>query len=293
MKKSWLFCLSFFTLQTVFACTVVDDQKHVLTLPQPAKRIISLAPDLTELLFAAGAGHKIVGVMHGSDYPPLAKKMTQVASYNQIDAEKIVALHPDLVVVWAQGGIAEQVKKLGIPVYVSEQHALTDIPATLQRLGCLAGTQQQADQAAAQFTQHYETLKKHYSQPKNIKVFYQVGSRPLMTISKNSWISDVITLCGGKNIFADLHGAAPSVDVEAVLKANPDVIVASEGERDWQKQWERWPQINAVKYHRLFTINSDLLERASPRILTGAEQMCRWLEVSANHPVVSHGENIH
>lgn len=271
----WLLCL---IAPSVFACSVTDDEGHLIQLKQPATRIISLAPDLTELLFTAGAGKKIVGVMRGSDYPPSAKNKMVVASYNQIDAEKIVSLHPDLIVMWGEGTLASEVKKLKIPVYLSHQRKLTDIPTTLQRLGCLAGTEKAANAAAEKFLKRYATLKKKYARTKKIKIFYQIWSQPLITVNHTSWINDVMDLCGGQNIFANLTGAAPQVDIEAVIAANPDVIIASNTQKNWQQPWMKWPQITAVKNHQLFTVDADLLERGSTRILSGMEAVCLSLQ---------------
>lgn len=283
MKIRWLaflLCISFSAAGE--ACEVIDDAGHRIKLAHSAQRIVSLAPDLTEILFATGAGKQIVGVMQNSDYPPTAKKIPIVASYNSVDLEKIVTLHPDLIVLWSEGKLAESLRKLNIPIYVSHQKKITDIPNTLFRLGCLAGTEKAADAAALKFTQHYHQLEKKYAQKKKITVFYQVWSEPLMTVSEASWINDVITLCGGRNIFANLKGAAPVVSLETVLTMNPEVIIAAGKKQDWKKLWDKWPRLLAVKKQQLFTLTPDLIERASPRILEGAEEMCKVIEVARN-----------
>lgn len=264
----------------VFACDVTDDAGQKIHLSHPAERIISLAPDLTEMLFAAGAGSHLVGVMQGSDFPAAAKKIPVVASYNQLDSERILTLKPDLIVVWEEGALAQTLKRWDIPVYHSHQKKLTDIATTLQRLGCLAGTQKIADHSAAKFLQDYHYLQKKYSNRKPVTVFYQVWQQPLITVTKASWIHDAMTLCGGKNIFANLRGAAPEVNLEAVIVANPDVILGAASKQDWKAFWRRWPQLNAVKKNHLFTVNPDLIERASPRILAGVREMCQALDMT-------------
>ncbi len=278
--------LFFLLLSSVFhlanACVVYDDAGVRIALSHPAKRIISLAPDLTELLFAAGAGKQIVGVIKGSDYPTEANTIPIVASFNQLDLERIATLHPDLIVVWADSHLVEQLKKLDSPVYVSQQRKLTDIPHTLQRLGCLAGTSRVANSAAKQFFLHYHQLQKKYSTQKKLPVFYQVWPQPLMTITKASWINEVITLCGGKNIFADLIGVAPEVSVEAVIRQNPAVIIGSKSQYTWQRQWDKWPELFAVKKKAVYAIDADLIARAGPRVLEGAEEMCYCIAQSRN-----------
>lgn len=281
----WILLLLFFVVQIAPACVVMDDEKQTITLTHPAQRIISLAPDLTELLFAAGAGQSIVGVMRGSDYPPLAKKIPIVASFDQIDVEHIAMLHPDLIVVWAESHIPEQLKKLGVPIYFSHQHRLQDIPRTLQRFGCLAGTQPIAATAVEKFLQHYQQLQKTYARQKTVNVFYQVWPQPLITITEKSWINEVISLCGGKNIFAELRGVAPEINIEAVIKANPDVIISNESRDAWKAKWREWPELTAVKQNDLFSLDPDLIERAGPRVLNGAEKMCKMIAVvrTRNH----------
>lgn len=274
MRIAFLLFFLFFA-RVLHSCEVIDDEGNKITLPKPAMRIVSLAPDLTEILFAAGAGNRIVGVVQGSDYPPAAKKIPVVASYNQLNTEQLLALHPDLIVVWGEGILPVQIKKFSIPVFLSRQHVLQDIPQTLKRFGCLTGTHETADAAAHVFLNRYAKLKKQYSQQKKIRVFYQVWPEPLMTVTKHSWINEIILLCGGENVFADLAGAAPEVNVEAVIAANPDVIFATDQQQNWQKYWMKWQMISAVKRKNLFSVNADLIERAGPRILDGALQICR------------------
>ncbi|MEO8400410.1 MAG: cobalamin-binding protein [Gammaproteobacteria bacterium] len=279
LKFTYVIAIFFLWLNsTANACEVVDDASHTIKLLSPAKRIISLAPDLTELLFAAGAKENIVGVVKGSDYPSNAKKIPVVANFNHVDVERVLALHPDLIVVWAESRMPDQLKNLSVPIYVSHLRHITDVPRTLQRLGCLAGTEKKASVAARHFIQDYQQLQRKYSRQKTISVFYQIWPEPLVTVTQASWINEIIMLCGGKNIFANLSGVTPEVSMEAVLRANPDVIIGSETKMDWRKQWRKWPLLSAVKNNRLFVIDPDWVERAGPRILNGAEEMCRMIE---------------
>jgi iron complex transport system substrate-binding protein len=273
----------FLTLNhNVFACELIDDEGNVIKLIRPAERIVSLAPDLTEILFAADAGDKLVGVVQGSDYPVAAKKIPIVATYNSIDLEKVLALHSDLIIAWTETSYLSQLKKLGIPIYLSHQKKLTDIANTLKKFGCLAGTEKYADAAADAFLERYQALQKKYRHSKPLTVFYQVWPIPLITITKNSWINEVISVCGGQNIFADLKGIAPEVSLEAVIAANPDVIIGTRSVQNSLaseplQQWQHWSQLAAVQSKRLFTIDPDLIERASPRVLDGVERICGFL----------------
>jgi iron complex transport system substrate-binding protein len=275
-------CSLFFTT-TVFAAEVIDDANHRITLSHPAKRIISLAPDLTELLFAAGAGASVVGVVDGSDFPAAAKKIPIIARYNSLNSEAILTLQPDLIVAWAGGSSQsrlDQLVKMGVPVFFSQQRRVSDIPRTLHKFGLLAGTEKIADVAAEKFSARYELLQQRYAHKKTLTVFYEIWQHPLITISKASWISQMISSCGGKNIFSDTKGVAPEVSLEAVIVANPDVIVSTAANKEWENFWSHWTSLKAIKNNRLFTINSDLLDRAGPRLLDGMEMLCRDLESS-------------
>lgn len=262
---------------------LTDDSGQQLTLSSPAQRIVSLAPHITELLFAANAGAKVVGVGSYSNYPIAAQTLPQVGSYDGIDFERLLALQPDLIIAWQSGNGArtiERLRSLGLNVYVSEPRKLTDIPATLEQFGQLTGTN--AKPAAASFRDRLQRLSERYRSRPPVRVFYQVWNAPLMTVNGKQIISQVIRLCGGRNIFSDLPTLAPHINLEAVLAANPEAIIASEmdeGPPPWLYDWRRWPKLHAAQRDNLFSIPSDLIQRHSPRILDGAEQLCEQLEL--------------
>lgn len=264
--------------------TVTDDAGNIIRLTQPAQRIVSLSPHLTELLFSAGAGDKVVGVVSFSSYPPEARDITNVGDYQSLDLERIVALQPDLIVSWQTGnhpGQIDRLRDLGFNVFINEPRKLHDIPATILKLGRLAGTNAAAEQAARQFEQQYLALQQQYQSRKPVRVFYQIWSSPLMTINGKHLISDVINLCGGRNIFADLAPLAPEVSVESVLVGAPEVIVVGGTDKlhqEWLERWRQWPALPAVKQGHLYRINPDHLQRHTVRIIKGAEALCRYLE---------------
>lgn len=262
------------------ACTVTDDAGTLIHLNQAAKRIISLAPDITENLFAIGAGDHLVGVVSGSDYPEKARRILQVGSYRGLDLERIISLHPDLIVTWRYAFSRQLaiLKKAGIPIYMTEPRKLEDIPKTMQSLGCLTATAKQAKQAARAYSNRLLALKKQYQTPQHLSVFYQIGAYSLFTINKDSWINQALNLCGGKNIFANAKTVSPAVSLEAVVLANPDVIISDAEKTNWQKRWAAWPSISAVKHHALFTVSPDLVDRAGPRLLEGVVQVCESLQ---------------
>ena len=275
--------LTFVAWPVSASVVVTDDAGRTVELAQPARRIVSLAPHVTEMVYAAGAGGRLVGTVQFSDFPPPAKQVARVGGYSGFDLEAIIALNPDLVIGWPSGNPGTQLDKLkaiGVPLYLSEPRHVDDVATTIERIGALAGTPA-ARKEAETLRAGFAALRAHYGQKEAVSVFYQVWDDPLYTVNGEHIISDVIRLCGGRNVFADLPLLAPHVDVEAVLKANPDVVVASgmATERpEWLDRWRRWPQIAAVRHNRLFVIPPDIIQRASPRLLEGAKEMCRALD---------------
>ncbi len=273
-----------FVAPTFAEVRVTDDLGQTVVLAQPARRIVSLAPHVTEMLFAAGAGAHVVGAVQYSDYPEAAQRIPRVGGYTSLDLEAIVALRPDLIVTWKSGNPAPQVEKLrdlGFAVYVTEPRRIEDVPRDVESLGQLAGTVADARKAAGTFRARHESLRRRYSGRPPVDVFYQIWDRPLMTVNDEHLISDVLRLCGGRNVFASLPVLAPKVDVEAVLAADPEAIVASgmgEARPEWLDTWRRWPQLRAVRHNDLFFIPPDLIQRHTPRILDGAERLCAALE---------------
>lgn len=264
------------------AVSVTDDANRTVSLPAPARRIVSLAPHATEMLFAAGAGSQIVGVTEFSDYPPEAKRIQSVGSGVSLDLERIIQLKPDLVVGWNNGMAATQLarlEQLGIPIYKSEPYDFAAIANSLERLAHLTGTDAAGQAAASAFRTRLKQIEETYRKRRNVTVFYQIWRSPLMTLNGSHLVSAALRMCGGENIFAKLPQLAPTVGVEAVLKADPEAIVASTGEQeDVFAPWRRFPRMKAVARGNLLTIDGSLLNRAGPRILDGAEELCRKLD---------------
>lgn len=266
---------------------VVTDASGVgIRLAAPARRIVSLSPHITELLFAVGAGDRIVGNVDYGNYPPAARALPKVGDYANLDLEGIVALKPDLVMGWQSGNPPAAVARLramGLQVHLSEPGRIEDIAGEMERIGRLAGTEAVANAAANAFRERHARLAARYSPRPPVTVFYQIWKQPLMTINSKQIISDAIRLCGGRNVFAQLQGLAPTVSVEAVIAANPEVIVASgmgESRPEWLDDWKRWNTLTAVARDNLYFVPPDLLQRHTPRILDGAEKLCAHLEAA-------------
>jgi iron complex transport system substrate-binding protein len=248
-------------------------------------------------LYAAGAGDRLVGTVEYSDYPPEAKKVPRVGSYDRFDLEAVAALKPDLVLAWETGNNMAQVDKLkalGLTVYVSQPntHGKCRRPARTPRP---AGRHRAGRQPAAErFRQRLAGLRAANAGKPKVRVFYQIWKSPLMTVGGPQIISDAIKLCGGENVFGHLKQMAPTVSVEAVLEANPEAIVATgmgDARPEWLHDWDKWTRMTAVQRGNLFHINPDIMQRHTPRILDGAEKLCAHLDIARSRRRPARGRN--
>ncbi len=275
---------------------VQDDAGHVLTLARPAARVISLAPSLTELLYEAGGGQKMVGAIAYSDYPPAAREVPGVGDNQRWDLERIALLKPDLILVWFHGNESRQLEKLGllgIPMFFLEPTDIAAIPDALLRIGQLVGSESTATAAAQRFRTTHETLRNTYAGRKPVRVFYQIADKPLLTINNKQIISDVIRLCGGENIFGNLPTLVPQLSTESVVAANPEVILAAnmnapaDAERATAamdeprlRTWRAFPSLAAVRNRQLWLVPASPISRQGPRILQAAAAVCAALDAA-------------
>jgi iron complex transport system substrate-binding protein len=280
-----LFPISYFLfpISSAQPVALVDDRGREIVLAAPAQRVVALAPSLVELAFAAGAGGRLVGVARYSDFPPAARAIPQVGDAARVDFERIVALKPDLILAWKSGNSAADVGRLeglGYPSYVSEPARLADVPRLLRAIGVLAGTLPAAGKAAAAFERDITALRSRYAKAGKVRVFYQIWHRPLLTVNDAHMISDVIALCGGENVFADVSQLTPSVTLEAVIAAKPEVILgggSADGEKEFAAQW-RASSVATLRELPARYINPDHIQRQTPRIVEGAKAVCAALE---------------
>lgn len=280
MIKALLLNFFIFFTPLAIACDTVDDAGNEIHLNQPAKRIISLAPDITEILFAIGAGHRVIGVIKGSDFPRETVHIPEMGSYTGLDLERIFVAKPDLIVTWGTTFLRQLnvLKRMGVPIYVTQPKYLGDISNTMRHLGCLTGSMDKALVIAKAFDEKLARLRDQYQNKKTVSVFFQIGSYSLFTINQDSWINQIITLCGGKNIFAEAATPVPEVSWEAILKRHPLVVMSDAPLEKWQSHWKKWPMIEASALNLLFSIPPDLIDRAGPRLAEGAALLCRYLD---------------
>jgi iron complex transport system substrate-binding protein len=274
------------------ALSVKDDAGHTLTLAKPAARVITLAPSLTEMLYAVGGGERMVGTVEYSNFPPAAAQVERIGGNQKLDLERIAALKPDLVLVWYHGNAMREIERvaaLGIPMFYVEPHTIADIPGAMERIGQLIGTDKLAQAAAQDFRTRHAALRTQYAQRAPINVFYQISSKPLMTINDEQIISDVIRLCGGRNVFGKEPMLVPQLSTESVVAVDPDVILAAHlgssddhAVRDLEatnvKWWNTFSGMKAVRNKQIWLVPDDQISRHGPRILDAAQAVCTALD---------------
>jgi iron complex transport system substrate-binding protein len=263
---------------------VPDDLGAAVAVPAAPLRIVSLTPGATEMLFAAGAGGQLIATVQYSSEPPAARNVPRIGDVAAIDMERLVALHPDVVIAWPAGGNPAQrakIEALGIPLYRQQVARLADLPVSLRRLGVLAGTPAVAEPAAAALDARLAALRRTYrAQGHRPSVLLQVWNRPIYTIGGRHLMSDALELCGARNVFADLPEPGPLVDTEAVIGRDPDIILAAappgEGAA-WVADWQRFSGLAAVRNHRVVAFENQALSRLGPSVLDATEELCRTI----------------
>ena len=263
------------------------------TTIQQYSRLVTLAPNLTELVFAAGAGDSLVGVSAYSDYPAAALELPIVGDAFTVDQEQLALLDPDVLLVWESGTpahVVEQLRHVGFNVEVLRTRSLEDVALALGRIGELTGHEEQAAAEVARYRAALEDLRGRHAGAASLRVFYQVSRRPLFTINGEHYVSELIELCRGENIFADLDELAPTIDVEAIVARDPEVMLASdEAGADAFAEWQRWPNMAVNRYGNHFLVPADEIGRATPRLLQAGEAVCDALAI-AREQREAHGE---
>jgi iron complex transport system substrate-binding protein len=261
-----------------------DDTGETVTVGSAPCRIVSLAPGTTAMLFAAGAGHCMVGTIAHSDEPAEAARVPLVGDAETLDFEQLLGLRPTVVVVAVdvvQRVRIDRIRALGIPVYQVHVTRLAQMPESLRRLGSLAGTEAVADRKAGELTAELAALDTRYRNRAPIRVLYQIWDRPIYTIGGRHVIADALTLCGAVNVFADLGTAAPAVTREAAVLRNPELILASAppGAADeWLAEWRKYPALAAVRDGQLVSHVDARIDRMGPSVIEATGQLCAVID---------------
>ena len=271
-----------FATSPASAVTVTDDAGIELHLERPAQRVISLSPHLTEMMYAIGAGTRLVGAVRGSDFPFEAASLPQVGDASGLDFERIVASRPDLLLAWGSGNRSidiARLRSLGLNVLVLEPRRLEDIPRHLALLGEITSLREEARVQSREFESQVQRLRQRYAGRVRLRVLFAIWYQPLFTINGDHIISKVLELCAAENIFAGLPRLASEVSLEQVLLLDPDAIVmGSEAASAGAANWAAFPHLKAVRDGNVFRISADLITRQTPRIIQAAELLCADLD---------------
>jgi len=254
-----------------------------LLLASPATRVVTLSPHLAELVFAAGAGGRLVATVEYSNYPQAAENIPRIGDAYRLDAERIVALRPDLVIAWDSGNpraAIEQLRSFGVPVWAVEIREPLEIADTLEAIGLATAQESSARRESESIRKRLDKLASNYRGAADLTYFYQVGERPLFTINGEQLISKGLRMCGATNVFGAEPGIAFQVGYESVIVANPDALFApsSDGGGDPLSAWREWPAMKAVQRDALFLLPADAVSRATPRFLDALELACGLLD---------------
>lgn len=256
------------------------------TTTQDKLRVVALAPHIVENLFAIGAGSNIVGTVDYADYPIEAKSIERIGGYHGISLEKLLALKPDLVIAWKSGNQSEdleQIKRLGIEVHLSNPTTINALAKELTKLGQLTGYVEQSQQVAEAFTNKLTAIKRRYQNKQQLSGFYQLWAEPMMTVNNNTWINQLIEICQVSNVFAHNPTDYPQISIENVVIKKPQIIIIPDEHAEQPQakiNWQKWPEVPAVKHNQFIRVDADLLHRFSPRMLDGLADMCDKIDAS-------------
>lgn len=246
------------------------------------ERVISLAPHATELAYEAGLGDKLIAVSERSDYPEAAQSLEKVANYKGIKVEKIIALQPDLILAWPAGNPPRELEKLkqfGFEIYYSKTKTLDNIATNIEQLSQYSDDPQVGIKNANAYKQQLAELKKKYQNASPVRYFYQLSEKPIISIAQGHWPSEVFEFCGGENVFKDSASPYPQVGIEQVVLSSPEVIFTSQHAIDNGNMWLSWKnEIPAIEKNQIWSLNSDWINRPTPRTLNAIQQVCNFFD---------------
>lgn len=247
-------------------------------------RIVTLAPHLAELVCAAGGCGEIRAVSAYTTYPHSLDHTEVVGDERFVSVERLLGLKPTAIYAW-DGGTPDwqlaKLRQLGLPLRLVRIDDLEGVASTLEQLGRELGHPGTAADAARQFRDHIAALRQKYAGARKLKVFYQIESSPAYTVNRQSPISEVITLCGGVNVFAQLDTLAAPVSAEAILAARPDVVLHSDSDgRAIRDYWQRFSDLPVAQLRNIYGVDPELLTRAGPRLAQGADAVCEALDLA-------------
>lgn len=300
IRRSFPFIIAAVTLLTA---VVVEGQGRLLTdetgrkvnIPESPRSIISMAPSITETLFALGLDQEIVGVTDYCDYPENALTKPRIGGFMNPSVEKIISLKPDLIIGTRDGNRWEtiyQLVNLGLPVYLVDPKGYDGVARMIKNIGEIVGRKQMSQKIAMDMMMRKEEIVTKTQFLPRPKVFFQIGYWPIMTVGKGSLADDLIRFAGGKSISENERATYPYYSVETILKKAPDVIIissmdgkstklSSEGNHaDLIKMWQKWKHVPAVQTKAIYLIDSNLVDRPSPKVIKGLEIMMKMIHTN-------------
>ena len=278
-----VFCGLGISQSSIASITLIQANGDSLTLPGPATRIITLAPNLAELVFAAGAGGSLKAVVEYSNFPEQVAQIPRVGDAFRIDLERIIELSPDLVIAWKSGNpqtALQKLQQLGFSVWQIEITRPEEIADIVENISDAAGTQEIGQAVARQLRNKLADLKKQNADKIPVSFFYQIAPRPLYTVNSQHIISRSLAICGGNNVFSDLSALAPQISRESVIIANPQAMIAPKTSDDPPALlvWQDWPQLQAVQNNTMLYLPADEISQATPRLLDSIDLACKLLD---------------
>jgi iron complex transport system substrate-binding protein len=268
---------------SALALEVRDDRGSAISLERPAERIVTLAPHLAEIVFAVGSGARLVGVSAFSRHPTEAERLPVIASSGRVDVERLIALRPQLVLGWQSGNSPlqiERLERLGFPVFVTEARSLADIPRIIRLVGKLSGSEELGGARARRFEREIAELRERHAADRAIPVLLEVWHTPMLTVNGEHLASDALHLCGGRNVFAAARTLTPLVSREQLLAAGPEAIITTGFGSEAAQAWRGLGPLAAVRTHRIYAIDPDLLYSQGPRLLEGVRALCDRLDLA-------------
>ena len=269
----------------LFAKTLVDQLGREVTLPDDPQRVVSLAPSITEIIFALGREHRLKGVTRFSDFPPEAANLPKVGSYVRLDLEKIVALRPDLCFAVKDGNpgeMAARLETLGIPVYAVDPRDVDSVMETFLDIGRVLNAAEEAKDIVGKMRSRITRVKSLVANASHRpRVFFQIGLSPIVSVGTRTFIHELIVLAGGKNL-SEGPVPYPRFSREQVLALSPEVFIITSMARGAsfervKKEWSKWPDLPAVRNNRILLVDSNLFDRPSPRLVDGLELLLKLI----------------
>ena len=293
LSRAWLAAAVLLAALTVSALTaaavqVTDGTGRTLSLPAPPRRIVSLVPGVTEMLYAIGAEDRLVGRTDFCDYPPAARRKPSVGGTVSPNLEALIALKPDLVVATSAGNSDEtrrQLERLRVPLYLVDPHGLSDVFRTLTRLGALADREARAAEVVAVLEGRVRAVAARVAAWPRPRVLYVVWPEPLIVPGRGAAVTELIELAGGASVSADGPEGYPRYSVEAAVARGPEVIILARhgaGTAPYAREkWERFADLPAIRAGRLHAVDGDLFHRFGPRVVDALEILARLLHPEA------------